>query len=167
MLSWINVTYVAKAQRRINRIKIVMRTEAHSKTNEAKVTDFKPDPAIRKREIILHTKMLPQKQKKLQFFSHKAKLALIEVLLKQDSYTFKGFLYQAISAVPNTGRNHTVKEIVTALFSSKYSNYLQFLYNEKERRIFLKPSWKGKTPTEVLNSTYKRSSPLEQKENTD
>ena len=68
MLSWINVTYVAKAQRRINRIKIVMRTEAHSKTNEAKVTDFKPDPAIRKREIILHTKMLPQKQKKLQFF---------------------------------------------------------------------------------------------------
>ena len=127
--------------------------EVHGKTNYYKATDFKPCAVIRKKKITFRTKMHPQKQK--LFLSHRDKLALIEVLLKQDSYTFKDFLCRAISAVPNIQRNHTVKEIVTALFSSQYSNYLQFLHNEKENRIFLKPSWKGKTSTEVLNATNK------------
>ena len=124
--------------------------EVHGKTNYSEATDFKPCAVIRKKKITFRTKMHPQNQK--LFLSHRGKLALIEVLLKQDSHTFKDFLYQAISTVP---RNHTVKEIVTALFSSQYSNYLQFLHDEKESRIFLKPSWKGKTSTEVLNATNK------------
>ena len=83
--------------------------EVHGKTSYSKATDFKPCAVIRKKKITFRTKMHPQNQK--LFLSHRGKLALIEVLLKQNSYTFKDFLCKAISAVPNIQRNHTVKEI--------------------------------------------------------
>ena len=118
------------------------------------------------KSVVLQAVDVPKKDttKKQQLvLSRYQKTTLINMLLSNDSYTFKEFLLIGKSIIPALSVAHSAKDVLIAIFSSQFSHYVQFRHDEDESHLSLKPPWIGKASTEILNSIVSNSTKAEAK----